>query len=274
MFKKASRKMKKLRLAIDGPSGSGKTWGALTVANALGKTAVLDTEHGSASLYYDKFDFDVMELTGDYSPERFIEAIRGAEEAGYDVLVMDSITPEWEGKNGCLDIQNKLGGRYQDWAKVTPRHDAFIQAILSAKIHIIATMRTKTEYVVEVNAKGKTEPRKVGTAPKQRDGLEYEFDAVFNLNQSHMASVSKDRTSLFDGKDFMLDGSVGASLLNWLENGVDMATIHDNISTITSCKTVDELKAACESIGAELMSHDHLKRAKVTKYRELTEMAA
>jgi hypothetical protein len=274
MFKKASRKMKKLRLAIDGPSGSGKTWGALTVANALGKTAVLDTEHGSASLYYDKFDFDVMELTGDYSPERFIEAIRGAEEAGYDVLVMDSITPEWEGKNGCLDIQNKLGGRYQDWAKVTPRHDAFIQAILGAKIHIIATMRTKTEYVVEINSKGKTEPRKVGTAPKQRDGLEYEFDAVFNLNQSHMASVSKDRTSLFDGKDFMLDGSVGASLLNWLEHGIDMATIHDNVAKITACNTVDSLKSTCESIGPELMSHDHLKRAKVTKYRELTEVAA
>jgi hypothetical protein len=255
MFKKASRKMKKLRLAIDGPSGSGKTWGALTVANALGKTAVLDTEHGSASLYSDKFEFDVMELTGDYSPERFIEAIRGAEAAGYDVLVMDSITPEWEGKNGCLDIQNKLGGRYQDWAKVTPRHDAFIQAILSAKIHIVATMRTKTEYVVEVNSKGKTEPRKVGTAPKQRDGLEYEFDAVFNLNQSHMASVSKDRTSLFDGKDFMLDGSVGASLLNWLENGEAPANqdqpdtaVMDYTAQIESASSLQELVAIWQMI--------------------------
>jgi hypothetical protein len=253
MFKKASKKTKKLRLAIDGPSGSGKTWGSLTVANSLGKTAVLDTEHGSASLYSDKFEFDVMELSNDYSPEQYIKAIKGAEEGGYDVLVMDSITPEWEGKGGCLDIQNKLGGRYQDWAKVTPRHDAFIQAILSSKIHIIVTIRTKTEYVVETGITGKATPRKVGTAPRQRDSLEYEFDAVFNLNQSHLASVSKDRTSLFDGKDFMLDTSVGKSILNWLESGAEVTPEPetDYAAMIDEAQSIVELTSIWQMLSTE-----------------------
>jgi len=225
MFKKAEKTKLKLRLAIDGPSGSGKTWGALSIAKAFGdKIAVIDTEHRSASLYSDRFNFDVSELEGNYSPEQYISRIKEAESAGYDLLIIDSLSHEWEGVGGCLDIQNKLGGRYTDWAKVTPRHDALVQAILGSSLHIIATMRTKTEYVIEKNQNGKDAPRKVGTAPKQRDGLEYEFTAVFNLNQQHMASVSKDRTSLFDGKDFMLDESVGVALSKWLNDGTNVLT--------------------------------------------------
>lgn len=222
MFTKAEKKKSKLRLAIDGPSGSGKTWGALSIAQSFGgKIAVIDTEHGSASLYSDRFDFDVMEIRDNFAPEQYIKGIQAAEKAGYDVLIIDSLSHEWEGVGGCLDIQNKLGGRYTDWAKVTPRHDAFVQAILSCNIHVIATMRTKAEYVIEKNSAGKDAPRKVGTTPKQRDGLEYEFTAVFNLNQQHMASVSKDRTSLFDGRDFMLDDKVGEHLMQWLDGGVE-----------------------------------------------------
>lgn len=241
MFQKAEKKKLKLRLAIDGASGSGKTWGALTVAASLGvKVAVIDTEHGSASLYSDRFNFDVMELKGDFSPEKYIAGIKGAEKAGYEVIVIDSLSHEWEGVGGCLDIQNKLGGRYTDWGKVTPRHDALIQAILSCNMHVIATMRTKAEYLIEKNQNGKDAPRKVGTAPKQRDGLEYEFTVVFNMSQNHMASVSKDRTSLFDGRDFMLDDAVGKSLITWLDSGV-IATVLDYASMLNNAKSLPEL---------------------------------
>lgn len=277
MFQKAEKKKSKLRLAIDGPSGSGKTFGSLIVAKSIAesiglRTAVIDTEHGSASLYSDKFDFDVMEIKGNFAPEEYIKGIKAAESAGYGVLIIDSLSHEWDGVGGCLDINTKLGGRYTDWGKVTPRHDALIQAILGSPLHIIATMRTKTEYVIEKNDKGKDAPRKVGTAPKQRDGLEYEFSAVFNLNQQHMASVSKDRTSLFDGRDFMLDDSVGKQLMDWLDNGKDAEAekqiIADFEIVINDCSTVDELKGAWSKIPAQY--HEQLIRAKVIKYRALT----
>ena len=221
MFAKAEKKKSKLRLALDGASGSGKTYSSLVIGSEISKKiAVIDTEHGSASLYSDKFEFDVMELTPPYSPEAYIAGIKGAESAGYEVLIIDSLSHEWDGSGGCLDIQNKLGGRYTDWAKVTPRHDALIMAILASPMHIICTMRTKAEYIVEINSKGKSTPTKVGTAPKQRDGMEYEFTTVFNINQQHMANVSKDRTGLFDGRDFVIDDSVGKLMIDWLKNGI------------------------------------------------------
>lgn len=242
MFQKAEKKKLKLRLAIDGASGSGKTWGALTVASSLGgKVAVIDTEHGSASLYSDRFNFDVMEITDNFAPSKYIAGIKAAEQAGYEVLVIDSLSHEWEGPGGCLDMQTKLGGRYTDWGKVTPQHDAFIQAILGCNMHVIATMRTKAEYVIEKNANGKDSPRKVGTVPKQRDGLEYEFTAVFNLSQQHMASVSKDRTGLFDGRDFILDSSVGKSLMTWLDAGIE-TVIQDYEALLLSCTTMNQLR--------------------------------
>lgn len=280
MFQKAEKKKSKLRLAIDGASGSGKTWGALTLATSLGgKIAVIDTEHGSASLYSDRFNFDVMELKGDFAPEKYIAGIKGAEKAGYDVIIIDSLSHEWEGLGGCLDIQNKLGGRYTDWGKVTPRHDALIQAILGCNMHVIATMRTKAEYIIEKNQNGKDAPRKVGTAPKQRDGLEYEFAVVFNLSQQHMASVSKDRTSLFDGRDFMIDDSVGKLLIDWLDNGaevirLDMDVVDNLIADIHSCKTVAELKDIWLTLDADWAASEHLVKAKTTKYRELTQAEA
>lgn len=230
MFKKAEKKKSKLRLAIDGPSGSGKTYSALTIAAQLSKrVAFIDTEHGSASLYSDTFSFDVMEAKPPYSPESYISGIKGAERSGYEVLIIDSLSNEWDGTGGCLDIQTKLGGRYTDWAKVTPRHNALITAILASPMHIICTMRTKAEYVIEINNAGKSTPVKVGTAPKQRDGMEYEFTTVFNLNHQHIASVSKDRTRIFDGRDFPIDDSVGKAMIQWLEAGKS----DDEIETIT-----------------------------------------
>ena len=294
MFKKAEKTKLKLRLAIDGASGSGKTWGALTIAASLGgKIAVIDTEHGSASLYSDKFNFDVMELNSDFAPEKYIAGIKGAEKAGYDVLIIDSLSHEWEGPGGCLDIQNRLGGRYTDWGKVTPRHDALIQAILGSNMHVIATMRTKAEYIIEKNQNAKDAPRKVGTAPKQRDGVEYEFSAVFNLNQQHMASVSKDRTSLFDGRDFMLDESVGKSLIEWLENGVTPPTEEEKqaaieaerqewVDKINAQQTIDGLRSIWPTfpkhlkaeLGAIATERSHALTPKQEAEKRIAEMKA
>lgn len=221
LFQKATKKKSKLRICIEGASGSGKTWSSLLIATEIakavgGRVAVIDTERGSASLYSDYFDFDVMELVGDYSPEKYIGAIAKAEELGYAVILLDTITPEWKGKNGCLEIHANLGGRFQDWKKVTPRHDAFIQALLTSSSHIVTTCRSKTHHEMDPNTKKVT---KQGLAPEQRDGLDYEMTVVFDLNQNHMATASKDRTKLFDGKDHIISKETAKILMDWLNSG-------------------------------------------------------
>lgn len=175
MFKKAERKQSKLRLALTGASGSGKTTAALNIATGMGgKIAVLDTENGSASLYADQFDFDVVNLTAPYTPERFIEVIGAAEKAGYDILIIDSASHEWSGKGGCLEINEMLaaskfrGNTWSAWSETTPRHRAFIDAMLRSPMHIIVTMRSKTETV---QGEGK-KVMKIGMKSEQRDGVE------------------------------------------------------------------------------------------------------
>ncbi|MCP3660197.1 MAG: AAA family ATPase [Bacteroidetes bacterium] len=239
MFKKASKKQSKLRLAIEGASGSGKTYSALILAETLAKTlgekvAVIDTEHGSASLYSDKFNFDVVELKPPYTPEAYIRMIDAAEKMGYGVLIIDSMSHEWNGKGGCLDLVSKVDGNsYTAWGKVTPRHDNFINAILSTNMHVIGTMRSKTAYETGTDAKtNKMTIQKKGTAPIQRESVDYEFTVVFDLNQNHMASVSKDRTSLFDGKDFIIEASIGKEILGWLNSGEKAKTPHQQITEI------------------------------------------
>lgn len=222
MFKKATKAQAKARLLFSGASGSGKTTAALTVAAQLGKRiAFIDTEAGSASLYADRFDFDVLELSPPYAPERFIEAIEAAESAGYEVIVIDSITHEWSGPGGCLDIKTKMGDRFQDWAKVTPRHDRFIQAMMRSKAHIIATVRAKQGY--SMDEKGKVQ--KSGMDPQQRDGIDFEFTVCWNINAQHMAEAQKDRTRLFDGKPEVITAETGERLAKWLSAGEVQAPV-------------------------------------------------
>jgi len=221
MFQKAQKTQSRLRLAVEGPAGAGKTFSSMILAKSLSpKVAVIDTEHGSASLYADRFDFDVVDLRPPYTPEAYIEAIKAAQQAGYGVCVIDSLSHEWTGEGGCLSIVDALGKGFAGWKNVTPRHERLINAILQSDMHIIATMRSKAEYMVETNLKGQAVPKKIGTAPIQRDSVEYEFTVVFTLNQNHYAAVSKDRTSLFDGKDFPITEDTGKALLNWLGSGV------------------------------------------------------
>jgi hypothetical protein len=223
-FRKATRQQVKLKLAVTGPSGSGKTWGALELARGLGKrVAVIDTENGSASLYADRFDFDVIEMHAPYLTAKYSEALRAAVEAGYEVVIIDSITHEWAADGGILDQKTQKdlrgGNSFTNWAGPSGEHERWKAELLAAQVHVIATMRSKSEYVLETNDKGKQAPRKVGMAPIQRDGIEYDFSVVFDLALNHEAVASKDRTSLFDGQHFKLSPEVGKKIHAWLMSG-------------------------------------------------------
>lgn len=224
-FKPATKQLAKLRLALCGPSGSGKTYSALRVALGLGgKVAVIDTERGSASLYADRFAFDVLEIEPPYKPSKYVEAIQQAEAAGYDVLVIDSLSHAWAGEGGVLETvdetASKTGNKFTAWAPGTKAQNALINGVLNAKLHIIATMRSKQEYALEANHQGKMTPKKLGMAPVQRDGVEYEFAVVLDVGMSHEAGVGmsgKDRTGLFEGQPpKQLTEEDGKRIMAWL----------------------------------------------------------
>ncbi|MCC6801933.1 MAG: ATP-binding protein, partial [Anaerolineae bacterium] len=204
-FKRATKSQAKLRMAIMGPSGSGKTYTSLTVATALGNVAVIDTEHGSASKYGDRFTFDVLELT-DYHPQQYIDAIQAAGEGGYDVLVIDSLSHAWNGAGGVLEIVDRAARRseskntFSAWRDATPLHNQLVEALLSVPLHLICTLRSKTEYVLERDERGKMTPRKVGLAPIQREGMEYEFDVVAEMDVKNTLMVGKTRIPALSGK--------------------------------------------------------------------------
>lgn len=218
-FKKAVKSAAKLRMALVGPSGSGKTWTALELAEALADgqpVAVVDTERGSASKYADVYDFDVLELDT-FHPNNYIQAIADAAREGYAVVVLDSLSHAWNGRGGILEIVQRKGNSFQAWGEVKPIENALIEAIVGAPIHVIATMRSKTEYVVETNDKGKAAPRKVGTAPVQRDGLEYEFDVFGELDQENTLTVNKTRCPALTGAVIAKPGKPLANILRkWL----------------------------------------------------------
>lgn len=227
-FTRAERRRARLRLGVVGPAGSGKTMSALLIAKGLGgRIAVVDTEQRSAELYADVCEYDVQPLTAPYDPKKYIAAIHEAEAAGYATVILDSLSHAWAGEGGLLDTHGKLADRgtnsFAAWRTVTPQHNALIEAMLQSSCHIIATMRSKTEYVIEQDDKGRSAPRKVGMAPVQREGMDYEFTVVLELDQKHVAQSSKDRTRLFDGRLFTPTQQTGSELLTWLENGAPQA---------------------------------------------------
>ncbi len=228
-FRKAEKRKAKLRLAITGPAGSGKTYGALLIAQGLGgKIAMLDTENGSGDLYGDRFEYDICPITAPYDVRKYLQGIHDAEEAGYDVLIIDSLSHAWNGEGGLLDMQNRITesnakmNSFSAWRKVTPWQNKLVEFILTSKCHIIATMRSKTDYIQIENERGKSEIKKVGLAPVQRDGIDYEFTTVFDVSTSHVTTVSKDRTSIFDEQAFQITEETGKNLKEWLDSGVDI----------------------------------------------------
>lgn len=233
MFKKAVKAQTYLRLGIQGPSGAGKTYSALAIATHLTdkRVALIDTEHGSASKYSDIYDFDVLELEAPFHPDRYVQAIRDAAEADYGVVVIDSLSHAWSGPGGLLEIVDDIAKRmktsnsFAAWKDATPIQNRLLDSIVGAKIHVIATMRSKTEYVLEEDNRGKKVPRKVGMAPVQRDQVEYEFDIVAEMDHDHNLLVSKSRCPAVADAVVNKPGAEFADTLSrWLGTGEPMAT--------------------------------------------------
>jgi hypothetical protein len=230
-IRKARRSATKLRLLLTGPSGAGKTWGALQIAKGMGgKTVVIDTEEGSSDLYDHLHDFDVIDLRPPFSPERYIEAIKAAEAAGYEVIVIDSVTHCWSGPGGCLEILEDVakaqfrGNTWSAFSVITPRWRAFVDAILRSPAHVICCGRSKTE-TAQVDDHGKKKVAKLGMKLEARDGLEFEFTCVLDLiHDGHYATVSKDRTGLFAGDPKPITPATGERLAAWLAGGTPTVT--------------------------------------------------
>lgn len=236
MFRKAVKEEAKLLMAVSGPSGAGKTYTALRFATELagpgGRIAVVDTEHGSASKYADLFSFDTLHMEPPYHPARFAEAARAAKAAGYDVLVIDSLSHAWAGSGGALEMVDEeakkiKGNSYMAWGAVTPVHRNMVDTIVSVGgpdgMHVIVTMRSKTEYVLEQDARGKTVPRKVGMAPIQRDGTEYEFDVWIEMTIDNDGIVQKTRCPELTGRVFSKPGEEVTDILKeWLKGAAPL----------------------------------------------------
>lgn len=227
-FTKATKSQSRLRMALIGPSGSGKTYSALAIATHLvpgGRVAVIDTERGSAAKYADRFAFDTLDLET-HSPEEYVLAIKAAEEAGYDVLIIDSLSHAWSGKDGALEQVDRAAARSQSgnsftaWRGVTPKHNKLVDAVVSARCHVIATMRAKTEYAQDKDEKGRTVVRKIGLAAVQRDGMEYEFDVVGDIDLQNRLVISKTRCSaLYESVIEKPGEALAKTLRTWLSDG-------------------------------------------------------
>lgn len=248
-FKKATKKKMHGRLAICGPTGAGKTYTMLRVGAGMlpegGTMAVIDSERRSASKYADKFDFDVFELES-HDPRAYVKAIKAAGEAGYPVLGIDSLSHAWMGNGGALEQVDKIAKRMQShntfaaWRDVTPMHNELVDAILNYPGHVIVTMRSKMEYVIEKEGGTKTNVRKVGMAPQQREGIEYEFDVVVEMNLDNSMMVTKTRCSAF--KELIINEpgeEFGKKFLDWLNAGKDPVAYAKEGAP--KCTTVDQL---------------------------------
>lgn len=261
MFTKAQKNQSKLRLCVSGPSGSGKTLGALKIATSIkesGRIAVIDTENGSASLYADLFDFDVLNMAPPYEPERFVEAIKEAEKAGYAVIVIDSASHEWDGDGGCLEINEETarakfkGNTWSAWSDTTKRHQKFISAITHSAAHIICTARSKTETAQGENKK----VVRLGMKLVQRDNFEYEFTVALDLvHDGHFANALKDRTGLFaSGTPKPITEETGAALLAWLKDGRSEDEIIE--SAIADIYAADDMEQLADIFKASVrMTH-------------------
>ena len=263
-IRKAKRSATKLRLLLTSPSGGGKTFGAILLAKGLGgRTVVIDTEEGSSDLYDTLHDFDVIDLKPPFTPEAYIEAITGAEQAGYEVIIIDSVTHCWNGKGGCLELVDDIakaqfrGNTWSAFSVITPRWRAFVDAILRSSAHVICTGRSKTE-TAQVEDHGKKKVAKLGMKLEARDGLEYEFTCVLDLiHDGHYATVSKDRTGLFNGDPKPITVETGKKLAAWLAGGEPVKqpslveTIEATIATAADAAYLDRLVGRIDKLADE-----------------------
>ncbi len=262
-LKRAQRKSAKLKMGMASPSGGGKTLGSLLIAFGLmketypqtpeselwGKIAIIDTENGSGELYVGKEvgnirigEYNAITLTAPFVAEKYLQAMEVCEDAKMEVAIIDSTTHLWSGTGGLLEQQGNIakrtGNSWTAWRDVTPMHNKFVEKMLQCNMHVIATIRSKTEYVQEKDqSSGKTTVRKVGLNPIQKDGMEYEFTTFFDIDAEHNAFGSKDRTGIFDQKYFVITPKVGVEIMQWLNGGTNNAT--EIIATSKIEKVVD-----------------------------------
>ena len=250
LLRKATRKKAKIRLGLSAVSGAGKTYSALLIAKGIcgdwNKIAIIDSENNSADLYAHLGDYNVLPITAPFTPEKYVEAIHACEKAGMEVIIVDSISHEWDGKGGCLEIVESLGGKYQDWAKVTPRHQAFVEAILYSPSHIITTVRRKQDYEMIKDNFGKVKVEKSGLREITREGFEYELTINLEMDTNHNATASKDRTNLFMGKPaFVPSEKTGELIAQWCEQGEEAFQVikpgSDWYKKVEDCNTHKEL---------------------------------
>lgn len=281
-LRKATRKKAKIRLGLSAVAGGGKTYSAILIAKGLcgdlSKVAVIDTENNSADLYAHLGDYNVLPLSAPFTPEKYVAAIKECEAAGMEVIVIDSITHEWDGIGGILEISNSMtGNSYTNWAKITPRHNAFINAILQSSCHIITTVRRKQDYEMTTNLNGKVVPVKIGLKEVTREGFEYELTANLEIDTAHMATASKDRTGLFMGKpSFIPSEETGEIIAEWCESGAepDETPLQIAIGNVRLCKTVEDLKTLKASLQEEIVKDEAFHSAALSRYNQLNKQTA
>lgn len=272
--KKAKREKIYPKIAIIASSGGGKTYGGLRLATGMAeelkkktgkdpKILMGNTESKRGLYYANEFDYDIVDIDPPYNPEKFVELIEFAVEEGYDILIIDSSSHEWEGKGGCLELQQQAGGTYQAWSKVTPRHQKFINAIADSPITIIATMRGKDQYEMSKDERGRASVQKLGVGAKQREGFEYEFTCTFLVDQkTNTAEVQKDNTHIFDSEGpTILTEAHGAKIMKWANSGEGYTPVvrkeePDPADELKSVKTqiIEAARAAGGSADPDVMS--------------------
>lgn len=239
-FQEVVRAKSKLRMALTGVSGAGKTLGALYIAYGLtgdwSKIAVIDTEHERARMYANRTDlgtgkFLYCPLYPPYTAERYTSLVKeAASVVGPDgVVIVDSFSHAWNNEGGVLDVKDRIAAQagknsYTAWNEAGKVQNSLVNTILAVGCHTIVTMRSKMDYVMQENERGKTQPVKVGLAPVQRDDTEYEFDIVLDIARSHIATASKDVTFL-DKYGEIITPELGWQLKAWLDDGVDPAQL-------------------------------------------------
>jgi len=238
-LRQSHRKQAKIKLALEGPSGSGKSFSSLLLASGMtewNKIAVIDTESGSADLYAHLGQYNVLLLQAPFTPEKYIEAIEVCENAGMEVIIIDSLSHTWD----CLlEYHSSLqGNSYTSWGKITPRLNSLMQKILQSSSHIICSMRTKQDYIL-TEKNGKMVPEKIGLKAVMRDGIDYEFTIVFDIDIKHNAVANKDRTGMFMGKpEFIITPDIGKRILDWCNSGATLESVRNDIN---NALTEDEL---------------------------------
>ncbi len=216
------------RVFLSGPSGSGKTRGAFELASRIyeGSLPIVlaNTEPNRGKLYADRFPIaTLIDIEGDYHPDRFIEAIDAAEEdAPGGILILDSATHEWYGTNGITQLASRFG----DWAKARPLHQKFVDRLQVAQMHVIVCCRAKMKYEqVDVDdGRGGTKPAVItlGVGPMQDADFQYEFSLAGQIDRAthlvdwsgHIDSLEGTTSNLVEDAD-----TIASTLTGWLSAG-------------------------------------------------------